>query len=42
MGEAIATPMDKANQTSTKRAMRLALRRYCMNTLLQPRKHLVN
>jgi polysaccharide deacetylase 2 family uncharacterized protein YibQ len=30
MGEAIATPMDNANHTSTKRAIRWALRRVCM------------
>jgi len=42
MGEAIATPIDKANQTSTKRAISLALRRCCMNALLQLRKRWVN
>jgi polysaccharide deacetylase 2 family uncharacterized protein YibQ len=30
MGEAIATPIDNANHTSTKRAIRWALRRVCM------------
>jgi hypothetical protein len=35
MGEAIATPIDKANHTSTKRAISLALRSCCMVTLLQ-------
>ena len=30
MGEAIATPMDYANHTSTKRAISWALRRICM------------
>ena len=34
-GDAIATPMDKANQTSTKRAISLALRNWCMGRLLQ-------
>ena len=42
MGEAIATPIDKANQTSTKRAMSLALRRFCMRGLLQVQKWAVN
>jgi hypothetical protein len=36
MGEAIATPTDKANHTSTKRMMWVVLRRYCMCEILSP------
>jgi hypothetical protein len=35
MGEAMATPIDNANHTSTKRAISLALRSVCMGELLQ-------
>ena len=38
-GDAIATPMDNVNQTSMKRAIRLALRRCCIGRLLQERLH---
>ncbi len=34
MGEAIATPSDNANHTSTKRAIRWALRRVCMAQII--------
>ena len=36
MGEAMATPTDKANHTSTKRMMWVVLRRYCMREILSP------
>ena len=35
MGDAMATPIDKANHTSMKRARNLALRRCCITSLLQ-------
>jgi hypothetical protein len=34
MGEAIATPIDSANHTSTKRAMRWAERKVCMERII--------
>ena len=34
MGDAMVTPTDKANHTSTKRMMLVVLRRYCMGTIL--------
>jgi hypothetical protein len=45
MGDAMATPTDKANHTSTRRMMFEVLRRYCMLkilTVLQWRDFLVN
>ena len=34
MGDAMATPTDKANHTSTKRMMWVVLRRYCIKNIL--------
>jgi hypothetical protein len=37
MGDAMATPTDKANHTSTQRMMLVVLRRYCMSKILNVR-----